>query len=58
MSRSQTALKDVVSSDLVSIGPEGTLREALAMMLENRVSALPVVDARQRSVGIISVTDL
>jgi CBS-domain-containing membrane protein len=27
-------------------------------MVENRVSALPVVDARQHCVGVISVTDL
>jgi len=58
MTRSYTALKDVVSSDVVSINPQDTLREALAVMLENRVSALPVIDARQHCVGVISVTDL
>ena len=58
MSRSHIALIDVVSSDLVQINPQDTLREALAVMLENRVSALPVIDARQRCVGVISVTDL
>ncbi len=58
MSRSQTALKDVVSTDVVHVNPRNTLREALAAMTENRVSALPVVDARQRCVGVISVTDL
>ena len=58
MHRSPTALKDILSSDIVSINPSDTLREALAVMVENRVSALPVVDARQHCVGIISVTDL
>jgi CBS-domain-containing membrane protein len=58
MSRTHTALKDVISSDVVSINPQDTLREALAVMVENRVSALPVVDARQCCVGVISVTDL
>ena len=58
MIRSQTALKDVISSDVVAINPQDTLREALAVMVENRVSALPVVDARQRCIGVISVTDL
>ena len=58
MSRSHTELKDVVSSDIVHINPQDTLREALAVMTENRVSALPVIDARHRCVGVISVTDL
>jgi CBS domain-containing protein len=58
MSKSRTRLKDVISSDVVSINPQDTLREALAVMVENRVSALPVVDARQHCVGVISVTDM
>jgi CBS domain-containing protein len=58
MSRSHTELKDVVSSDIVHINPQDTLREALAVMTENCVSALPVIDVRNRCVGVISVTDL
>ena len=58
MSRSHTALKDVVSTDIVYVNPQDTLREALAVMMDNRVSALPVIDARHRCVGVISVTDL
>jgi CBS domain-containing protein len=58
MNRSNTTLKDVISSDVVFVNPEDRLRDALAVMVENRVSALPVVDARKRCIGIISVTDL
>ena len=58
MSRSHTVLKDVVSTEIVYVNPQDTLREALAVMMENRVSALPVIDARHRCVGVISVTDL
>lgn len=58
MSRVQTVLKDVITRDFVSANPQDTLREVLSVMVENRVSALPVVDARQRCVGVISVTDL
>lgn len=53
-----TTLKDVISRDVVYVNPQDNLREALALMVENRVSALPVVDARRRCVGVISVTDL
>jgi len=52
------SLKDVISCDVVYVNPQDTLREALAVMVENHVSALPVVDARQHCVGVISVTDL
>lgn len=58
MPKSHVPLKDVISHDVVSINPQDTLREALSTMVENRVSALPVVDSRGHCVGIISVTDL
>jgi len=58
MSRARTPLKEIISSELVSINPQSKLREALAAMLENRVTALPVVDVRRHCVGVISVTDL
>jgi CBS domain-containing protein len=58
MPKSHTVLKNVISRDVVYANPQDTLREALAVMVENRVSALPVVDARGCCVGVISVTDL
>ncbi len=54
----QTPLKEVISNDVVSVNPQDTLREALALMVENRVSAVPVVDGRNHCVGVLSVTDL
>jgi CBS domain-containing protein len=58
MSRARTPLKEIISSGLILINPRSTLREALAVMLENRITALPVVDVRRHCVGVISVTDL
>lgn len=58
MSKSHVPLKEIVSTDVVSIDPHDTLREALSVMVENRVSALPVVDSRMHCIGVISVTDL
>jgi CBS domain-containing protein len=52
------SLKDVMTSDVVYVNPQDTLREALSVMVENRVSAMPVLDARRHCVGVISVTDL
>lgn len=51
-------VQDVMTRDVVAVNPHDTLREALGLMVENRVAALPVVDGHERCVGILSVTDL
>ena len=54
----QRRVKDVMSRDIVSLHAGATIHEALAMMTENRVSALPIVDSRNHCVGIFTTTDL
>lgn len=51
-------VKEAMVTDVVSVSPTDTLNEALTMMVENRVSALPVTDRRDRCLGVISATDL
>ena len=51
-------VKDIMSRDVVTISSQDTIHEALTLMGENRVSALPVVDRRNHCVGIISTSDL
>jgi len=51
-------VKQVMSTDVVSVFGKDSVHEALSLMVENHVSALPVVDGRDQCVGIISVTDL
>jgi CBS domain-containing protein len=43
---------------VVAVNPGDSIDEALQLMVENRVSALPVVDGHDRCVGVISSTDL
>ena len=54
----QRRVKDVMTRDIVSLPAGATIHEALTMMTENRVSALPIVDSRDRCVGIFTTTDL
>ena len=54
----QLRVKDVMSKDVVAVSPADTLHEALELIVENRVSALPVVDGRDRCVGMLSTSDL
>jgi len=49
---------DVMVRDVVTIGPDASVAEAAKLIAENDVSALPVVDADGRLVGIISEADL
>jgi CBS domain-containing protein len=51
-------VKEVASKEVVAVDAVDTVHNALELMAENRVSALPVVDARGVCVGIISTTDL
>jgi CBS-domain-containing membrane protein len=49
--------RDVMTSDVVSIGPDASILEALRLMLDRRISGLPVLDAQQRLVGIVTEGD-
>jgi CBS domain-containing protein len=51
-------VKDIMSRDVVTIAAGDTIHEALKLMGENRVSALPVVDRHDHCVGILSTSDL
>ena len=51
-------VKDVMSRDVVTAYPDDSLRVALQLLVENRVSALPIVDSKQRCIGMLSTTDL
>ena len=54
----QRCVKDVMTRDVVSLKSADTIHEALTLMVENRVTALPVVDHRDHCVGILTTTDL
>ncbi len=54
----QLAVGDVMSRDLVTIDAADTVHNALQVMAENRVAALPVLDGKGRCVGILSTSDL
>jgi len=49
---------DVMTTKIVSVSPENSVRHAAEIMLEHRVSGLPVIDGRGVLVGVISEGDL
>lgn len=48
----------VMSKNLISIGPDANIDEALKIMKENKIRRLPVVDEKKHLAGIISMTDI
>jgi CBS domain-containing protein len=50
-------LKDIMTTEVVSVGPETTLRQALELLSEQHISGLPVVSGG-RAVGVFTSTDL
>ncbi len=51
-------VKDIVTKDPITLDVNDTIHEALTLMGEHRVSALPVVGRENRCVGILSAADL
>lgn len=52
------AVRDVMTGEPHTVGPDQTLEEAATLMHEHDVSRLPVVDADGRLVGIVSRGDI
>ena len=48
---------DVMTRDVVTIGPDATVLQAARLMLQNRISGLPVIDAEGNLVGVVSEGD-
>jgi acetoin utilization protein AcuB len=47
-----------MSSDVITIHPDQTIVAAAQLMLEHRMSGIPVVDSRSQLLGIITETDI
>ena len=48
---------DVMTTDVVSVGPNDGLKAAARLMVEKGISGLPVVDDDQKLIGIITEAD-
>ena len=49
---------DVMSSPVVSVPPDVPLKDVAAILVEHGINAVPVVDAADRLIGIVSEADL
>jgi acetoin utilization protein AcuB len=51
-------IEQIMTTDPIAISPSDTIQDALLLFQEKRVGAFPVVDAKGKLTGIISVRDL
>ncbi len=51
-------MEELMTREVVTVGVDASYREVVALMDRHRVSALPVLDADGRPVGIVSSADL
>ena len=50
--------RDIMTSDVVTVSPETSVRDVAKLMLERRISAVFVVDDGRRILGVVSEGDL
>ena len=50
--------KDIMTTNVVSISPAASVRHAVAVMLQNNISGLPVVSDEGRVCGMLTEGDL
>ena len=50
--------KEIMTTDVVTVNVDDTIDEAVALLLEHKISGLPVLDAAGSLVGILTEFDL
>jgi acetoin utilization protein AcuB len=55
---SEVKVKESMSKDVIYVKPDETVEFAAILMLENKISGLPVVNDQQNLIGVITQTDI
>lgn len=51
-------VQDIMTREVLTIGPEASVRDVAAVLVEHGISGLPVCDAQRRLMGVISEGDI
>jgi len=49
---------DVMTNYVISVAPSSTVQKAVKLMTENKIKKLPVIDNKDKLVGIITASDV
>ncbi|MBI5665757.1 MAG: CBS domain-containing protein [Nitrospirae bacterium] len=50
--------RDIMTKDVISVKPEATVEELARLLMEHKISGVPVVDEQKNIVGIVTENDL
>jgi len=50
--------REIMTREVITVGPEDKVEIAAKIMLDNKISGIPVVDENRRVIGVISEKDL
>lgn len=51
-------VKDIMKTDVISVSPETEITHATKLLLENHINGIPVIDKKEKLVGIICQSDV
>ncbi|HXG76738.1 MAG TPA: CBS domain-containing protein [Gaiellaceae bacterium] len=51
-------IKELMTTEVVAVGPDTPLKEVASLLVEHRISGVPVVDADRRILGVVSEADI
>ena len=50
--------RDIMTTKLVTVGPETSVKDVVALLVEHKVSGIPVVDVEGKVLGMVSEGDV
>lgn len=58
LSMRELTVRDIMQPDVITVGPEATVRELAAILAEHKISGVPVVDEEGALLGMVSESDV
>jgi CBS-domain-containing membrane protein len=50
--------KDIMTKDVITVKPESTVKELARLLMDNKISGVPVVNEEKKIIGIVTENDL
>jgi CBS domain-containing protein len=51
-------VSDIMQTEVITVGPDTTVRELAGILAEHKISGVPVIDGERRVIGMVSEADV